>query len=76
MDATHIGTTGREEFLRTLMESYGVTEKQLWQNNNQTVSQEAYVIDVKDMNEVATLISSQALMYSHYPNPGSDNIPF
>lgn len=56
MEALH-SATGREEFLKTLMGTYGIKEKQLWENNNGTLSQEAYIIDVRDMREVAGIIS-------------------
>lgn len=58
MDTTQISMSGREEFLKVLMESHGVKERHLWENNNRTVSQEAYIINVKNLKEVSGIISA------------------
>jgi hypothetical protein len=57
LDVANNYPSQRQEFLATLMAECGVTEKQHWQNNNGTVSQTAYVVDVKEMDEVATIIA-------------------
>ena len=48
----------RRRFLRSLMGEHGVKEKQRWQNNNDTVSQRAYVIDVKEMSQIKKIITA------------------
>jgi len=52
-----INDTERQQFLKNLMEKHGVKEKQRWQNNNDTVSHKAYILDVKNLNEVDDIIS-------------------
>lgn len=52
------GIGERRKFLKSLMETHGVKEKQRWQNNNDTVSQRAYVIDVKKLSEIQKIISA------------------
>lgn len=50
-------TNKREEFLHSLMAKYNIHEKKTWQNNNKTLAQNAYVIDVKNMDWVAEIFS-------------------
>lgn len=58
MESAHsVEPRGREDFIKKLMESYGVKEKQQWQNNNGTVSQLAYIWDVKKIPQIQDLIS-------------------
>lgn len=49
--------TDRNLFIKNLVEKHGIKEKQLWQNNNGTVSHQAYIIDVKNLNQVDDIIS-------------------
>lgn len=55
---TSHGIGERRNFLKNLMEKHGVKEKQRWQNNNGTVSQRAYIIDVKELTEIQKIISA------------------
>lgn len=57
MDAVGAQTMSREDFIHNLAKDNGVKKKQVWRNNNGTQSQHAYVIDVKNMKQVAKIIS-------------------
>lgn len=57
MFSTSLSPSNREVFLRKLVEEYGVKKKRTWQNNNGTVSQKAYIINLKNIDDVAGIIA-------------------